>query len=384
MKLSIRAAIFAAVFGLAGLTPAAGAVSEDVWGKMPDGRPIHRFTFTNPSGASVSVMELGAAITAIVVPDRAGKLADVALGFDSALDYATNNSPQFGLVIGRYANRIVGGTFKLGGTEYRLATQGRSTSSMHGGPQGFGTQLWSGKRVRTKDGDSVRLTIHSPDGDQGFPGAMVATVTYSWTPDNRLLIAYTATTTKPTVINLTNHSYFNLEGAGYGDVLQQQLTIDADFYMDALPDNTPTGEIRKVAGTPFDFTRGKPIGQDLAASDPQMIANRGFNVNYVLRRSTIPGDLAEAARLDDPRSGRSLRILTSEPGVMLYTANFIDTRRLMKGGVKYPLRGGVALETQHFPDAPNWSHFPLTTLLPGQTFQSRTVFAFGVTAVTTR
>jgi aldose 1-epimerase len=344
---------------------------------MPDGRPVHRFTMTNAAGAQVSVMDLGAAVTALSVPDRTGKLADVVLGYDTPADYNTNNGPQFGLVIGRYANRIVGGKFTLGGVEYKLTTQGNSGSSMHGGPQGFGTRLWAGTRVRTRDGEGVRFTLVSPDGDQGFPGKMVAKVTYVWTADNRLILDYEATTTKPTVVNLTNHSYYNLAGAGNGDILRHNLKIDADFYMDALPNNTPTGEIRAVKGTPFDFSTGKPIGQDLMAKEPQMVANRGFNVHYVLRRSTIPGQVAEAATLVDPDSGRTLRLYTTEPGVMLYTANYISTDRVMKGGVKYPLRAGVALEMQHHPDSPNHPHFPRTTLMPGETFRSRTIMAFG-------
>jgi aldose 1-epimerase len=352
-------------------------IKEDIWGRMPDGRPVHRFTMTNAAGAQVSVMDLGAAVTTLSVPDRTGKLADVVLGYDKPTDYNTNNGPQFGLVIGRYANRIVGGKFTLGGVEYKLTTQGNSGSSMHGGPQGFGTRLWAGTRVRTQDGEGVRFTIVSPDGDQGFPGKMVAKVTYVWTSDNRLILDYEATTTKPTVVNLTNHSYFNLAGAGNGDILRHNLKIDADFYMDALPNNTPTGEIRAVKGTPFDFSTGKPIGQDLMAKEPQMVANRGFNVHYVLRRSSIPGDVAEAATLVDPDSGRTLRLYTTEPGVMLYTANYISTDRVMKGGVKYPLRAGVALEMQHHPDSPNHPHFPRTTLMPGETFRSRTIMAFG-------
>lgn len=376
----MRAFVFSSIAVAAMIAPVSAwaKTSVDVWGKTADGRPIHRFTITNASGAKVSVMELGAAVTAVVVPDRDGKMTDVALGYDTPLDYVTNNSPQFGLVIGRYANRIAGGKITLDGTEYQLATQGRNPSTMHGGPEGFGTRLWKGTEVHSPEGDGVQFQLLSEDGDQGFPGAMVTTVTYVWTDNNDLQIDYSATTTKPTVVNLTNHSYFNLAGAGNGDVLSQQLTIDADYYMEALPNNTPTGQILKVEGTPFDFSEGKPVGQDIEAQDPQMVANRGYNVQYVVRRSTIRGQLAEAARLYDPGSGRELRVLTTEPGVFLYTANFISTERAMKGGVRYPLRAGVALETQHFPDSPNWPHFPRTTLMPGETFHSRTVFDFGV------
>lgn len=355
---------------------ASAETTVDIWGTMLDGRPIHRFTMTNASGAQVSVMELGAAVTAVLVPDRGGKMADVALGYDAPLDYVTNNSPQFGLVIGRYANRIVGGKFTLDGVEYQLATQGRNRASMHGGPEGFGTRLWKGIAAHSVDGDRVQFQLVSPDGDQGFPGEMVATVTYTWTAQNDLQIEFAATTTKPTVVNLTNHSYFNLAGAGNGDVLSQQLTIHADYYMEALPDNTPTGQILKVEGTPFDFSEAKSVRQDIDAADPQMVANRGYNVQYVVRRSATPGQVVEAARLYDSASGRVLRVLTTEPGLFLYTANFISTERRMKGGVRYPLRAGVALETQHFPDSPNRPHFPRTTLLPGQVFHSRTVYAF--------
>jgi len=360
------------------LAPAHAETRSEVWGQTSDGRPIHRFTMTNKSGAHVSVMELGAAVTELWVPDKNGKMADVVLGFEEPLDYITNNSPQFGLVIGRFANRIVGGRFTLGEHEYQLPTQGRSGSVMHGGAEGFGTRPWTGQEKSVENGDAVTFTIVSPDGDQGFPGLMVATVTYTWTDDNQLIIDYTANTTKPTVVNLTNHSYFNLAGAGNGDILDHKLQIHADFYTAAEPNNTPTGEILKVRGTPFDFTSAKSIRQDMDSSDPLMTGNRGFNVNYVLRRSTIPGEAVEASVLTDPASGRTLRVLTSEPGLMLYTANFISTERVMKGGVKYPLRAGVALETQHFPDAPNFPHYPRTTLMPGDTFRSQTIFAFGI------
>jgi aldose 1-epimerase len=205
---------------------------------------------------------------------------------------------------------------------------------------------------------------------------MAVSITYHWTGDYRLIADYEATTTKPTVVNLTQHSYFNLAGAGNGDILEHLLSINADFFTFATPDNLPTGEILSVRGTPFDFTVAKPIGRDIESDDPQMRANRGYNQNFVLRRSPMPGELAEAAALFDPGSGRRLTVLTTEPGVFVYTANYLDTGRPMKGGVTYPIRAGVALETGHFPDSPNQPHFPRTTLLPGETFRSRTVFAF--------
>jgi len=361
----------AAAMGKLGLTSAS-------WGALPDGTAITRYTLTNESGASVSFMPLGAAILSLTVPDRNGRMADVVLGYDKPSDYNTNNSPEFGLTIGRFANRIFGASFTLDGVTSHLTPTGRGNPpmTMHGGPEGFATKIWKASPVTTRDGKGLRFTLVSPDGDQGFPGKMVATVTYVWTEDCRLILDYTATTTKPTVVNLTQHSYFNMAGAGHGDVLNQLLTIDADFFTFALPNNRPTGEIRSVHGTPFDFTVAKPIGQNIDADDAQMKANRGYNQNYVLRRSPIPGQLAEAAELYDPVSGRRLTISTDQPGLFLYTANFISTTRPMKGGVTYPLRAGVAMEIGQFPDAPNQPHFPRTTLLPGQTFHARTVWAF--------
>lgn len=357
----------------------AATITQAPWGTLTDGRPVNRYTMTNSHGASVSMMELGAAILSINVPDKDGKLVDVVLGYDKPSDYNTNNSPEFGLTIGRYANRIVGSQFPLNGTIYHLVPTGRGTppSTMHGGPEGFQTKLWTASKVRTKDGNGLRFTLISPDGDEGFPGRATVSVTYVWTDDDRLVIAYAGATTKPTVLNLTQHSYFNLAGAGNGDIMNHTLKIDSDFFTFALPDNSPTGEIRSVHGTPFDFSVAKPIGRDIEADDAQMKANRGYNQNFVLRRSTMPGEMAEAAVLKDPGSGRTLTITTDQPALFLYTANFISTTRLMKGGITYPLRAGVAMEIGQFPDSPNEPHFPLTTLLPGKPFHGRVVWAFG-------
>lgn len=352
-------------------------ISEEPWGELADGRKITRYTMTNAAGARASFMALGAAILSVEAPDRNGKLADVALGYDKAADYNTGNSPQFGLTIGRYANRISSTRITIGKESFQLAAPaGRggmpARSVMHGGPEGFGARIWDAARVTTADGPGLRFTLVSPDGDQGFPGRLTLSLTYHWTADNRLIADYRAVTTRPTVVNFTQHSYFNLAGAG--DILGHTLKLNADFFTFALPDNTPTGEIRSVKGTPFDFTAAKPIGRDIDADDAQMKQNRGYNQNFVLRGAR--GELAEAAVLHDAASGRTLTVSTTEPGLFLYTANFISTERLMKGGVKYPLRAGVALETGHFPDSPNQPHFPSTTLLPGQTYTSRTVFAF--------
>ncbi len=358
-------------------------LTEEAWGTLPDGRAMTRYTLTNASGAKASFMPLGAAIVALEVPDRRGKLADVVLGFDTAADYGAGNGAFMGLTIGRYANRIFGTDLQIGDEHFTLSAPPNRDGTpgsviLHGGPEGFSARVWSAQRVVTGEGTGLRFTLDSPDGDQGFPGRMQASITYHWTDAFELILTYEATTTRPTVASFTQHSYFNLAGAGNGDIMQHLLQINADFFTFALPDNKPTGEIRTVQGTPFDFTVAKPIGRDIDAEDPQMLANRGYNQNFVLRRSTLPGTLTEAAILSDPASGRTMTVLTSEPGLFLYTANFIDTRRAMKGGVTYPLRAGVALETGHFPDSPNQPHFPGTVLMSGETLHSRTVFAFSV------
>lgn len=366
------------------VSPATWAQTEitgEPWGTLSDGTGITRYTITNSDGARASFMPLGAAVLSLEAPDRNGALADVVLGFDTAEAYRDGNSAQFGLTIGRYAGRIAGTTVTLDGETFQLeAPAGRGGAParmvMHGGPDGFGNRMWEAAVVRTDEGPGVGFTLISPNGDQGFPGELTVSVIYHWTDDYRLIVDYEATTTRPTVVNLTQHTYFNLAGAGNGNILDHRLAIDADFFTFATPDNLPTGEIRSVTGTPFDFTEPKPIGRDIDANDPQMRQNRGYNQNFVLRRSTIPGGIAEAATLYDPVSGRVLTVSTTEPGLFLYTANFIDTNQTMKGGVRYPLRAGVALETGRFPDAPNQPHFPLTTLMPGQTLRSRTVFAF--------
>ena len=360
---------------------AATTLTQQPWGSLADGTAITKYTLTNASGARASFMALGAAILELQVPDKLGKRVDVVLGYDKASDYNTGNGAQFGLTIGRYANRLFGTRLLLEGKEFQLKAPPNRDGSpgtvvLHGGPEGFGARVWQAEAVKTTAGQGLRFSLISPDGDQGFPGELRASITYQWTDDFRLLVDYEATTNKPTVVNLTQHSYFNLAGEGNGDILGHTLQINADFFTFALPDNKPTGEIRSVRDTPFDFTVAKPIGRDIESTDPQMQLNRGYNQNFVLRGSQTAEPLAEAAILRDPISGRTLTVSTTEPGLFLYTGNFIDTRRAMKGGKTYVTRAGVALESGHFPDAPHYSHFPSTTLLPGQVYQSRTVFAF--------
>lgn len=354
-------------------------LSTAAWGHLQDGRAITRYTLANARGARVSFMPLGATILSLEVPDRAGRLADVVLGFDSAADYNTANAAYIGLTIGRYASRIFGTTLRIGADSFQLAAApqrdgGPGNVVLHGGPDGFGARVWSVEEIGSGTGKGLRFTLESPDGDQGFPGAVSAAVTYHWSDDCVLSVEYSATTTRPTVINLTQHSYFNLAGAGHGDILGHTLKIEAEHITFATPDHRPTGELRAVRGTPFDFTAAKPIGRDIAANDPHLRAQRGYDINFALRNSS--GQLAEAAVLHDPVSGRMLTVSTTEPGLVVYTGNFLDTTRRMKGGLTYPQWGGIALETGHFPDSPNHPQFPSTLLVPGATYTSRTVFAF--------
>ena len=358
-------------------------LNQEPWGSLVDGSPVTRFTLTNATGAKASFMTYGAAVLQVQAPDRNGTLADVVLGFDNAADYQTGNGAYIGLTVGRYASRIFGTELVIEGQTYHLESQrGRDGSPgnviLHGGPEGFSSRMWEAMPVETQDGTGIRFSLVSPDGDQGFPGELQVSVTYHWTDDFRLLIDYEATTDKTTVINMTQHSYFNLGGAGNGDIMDHTLQINADFFTFALPDNAVTGEILSVKNTPFDFTTAKAIRRDIEDPDPQMVANRGYNQNFVLRRAQVPGQLAEAAQLRDPVSGRTMTVLTTEPGLFLYTGNFLNTRQVMKGGINYLNRGGVALETGHYPDSPNQPHFPRTTLQPGEVFRSRTVYAFGV------
>ncbi|MDE2171058.1 MAG: galactose mutarotase [Sphingomonadales bacterium] len=354
--------------------PVAG-VSELDWGKAPDGAVIRRYTITNRHGASVSILNLGATIASLRVPDRAGKLEDVVLGYAKAEDYLRNGA-FYGATVGRYANRIVGSKLTIDGKTYAL--DGFGGAILHGGPKGFHTRMWSVATIKTAQGPALRFTLVSPDGDEGFPGKLTATVTFAWDDSDRLTIDYRATTTKTTVVNLTQHSYFNLAGAGHGDILGERLRINADFYTPSGPNNTPTGEVLKVAGTPFDFTTAKPLGQDINSPDPQVARGHGYDHNFVLRRSMVPGEVVEAAHLADPASGRTLTVSTSEPGLQLYTANGPGSPRPMRDGLTYPAHAGVAMETEHYPDTPNLTHFPHVVLRPGEVYSSRTIWQFGV------
>lgn len=344
------------------------AVTASVFGKMPDGRDVRIFELTHVNGLRARVMEYGAILVSVEVPDRQGKLDDVALGFDDLDSYVQRN-PMFGATVGRYANRVAGASFRLDGVEYPI-TKNSGPNHIHGGnDKRFDRILWTGSPYRTDDEAGVRFTYLSPDGEEGFPGNLSCTVAYALTNRNELRITYSATTDKPTIVNFSNHSYFNLAGAGHGDVLSHELTINAPWYTPAGEGLIPTGEIRVVAGTPLDFTTPHRIGERIA----EVADTLGYDHNYVLKGSY--GQSALAVRVYEPTTGRVMEVTTTEPGVQLYTGNHLGTVK-GRAGRTYGRHGGFCLETQHFPDSPNKPHFPSTVLRPGQTYLTTTTFTF--------
>ena len=347
-------------------------VTHAAFGKAPDGTPVEIYTLTNANGVEIKAMTYGCIITSIKTPDRNGKLADIVLGYDT-LDGYLKDSPYFGAVVGRYGNRIAKGQFTLDGKTYKLATN-NGPNHLHGGNKGFDKVVWNASPKTAADGVGVVFTRTSPDGEEGYPGNLHATVTYTLTDKNELVVEYQATTDKATPINLTQHSYFNL-AADDGDVLGHQLTIDADRFTPVDATLIPTGELASVAGTPFDFRNSTPIGARINDSNPQLKNGNGYDHNWVLTRAK--GNLEHAARVVEPKSGRTLDVATTEPGLQFYTGNFLDGSIKGKGGRVYKQRSAFCLETQHFPDSPNHPNFPSSILQPGQTYSSKTVFTFG-------
>ncbi len=358
--------------------PAAkSGVTSQAWGKTPEGAEVNLYTLTNAKGVEARIMNYGAILVSLKVPDRQGTLSDIVLGFDSLDPYLKEN-PHFGAVVGRYGNRIAKGHFTLEGKEYKLAIN-NGANSLHGGIKGFDKQLWTGKTMETKDGPAVQLTYVSKDGEEGYPGTLTSTVTYTLTGTNELRIHYQATTDKPTVVNLTNHSYFNLAGAGNGDILGHLLTLHADRFTPVDSGLIPTGELRSVEGTPFDFRKPTAIGARINnTSDEQIKAGGGYDHNFVLNGTA--GTLRPAARVSDPTTGRVMEVLTTEPGVQFYTGNFLDGTITGKGGKVYNKRAAFCLETQHYPDSPNQPKFPSTELKPGGKYDTTTVFRFSTEA----
>ncbi len=355
-------------------TGAITPLKKQLFGKTADGQPIDLYTLTNRNGVEIGIMNRGATIVSIRVPDRSGKLGDVALGFDS-LDGYLKGTAFFGALVGRYGNRIAKGRFKLDGVEYKLAVN-NGENHLHGGLQGFDKVVWNARDVSEGPLPRLELTYLSKDGEEGYPGNLSVVVVYSLTDANELRIDYSATTDKDTVVNLTNHTYFNLAGAGEGDILGHELTLYADRFTPVDKGLIPTGELRSVEGTPFDFRKPTPIGARIDAKDQQIQFGGGYDHNFVLNSGG--GSLALAARVDEPKTGRVLEVLTTEPGIQFYTGNFLDGTLVGKGGKTYPRRSGLCLETQHFPDSPNHPKFPSTELKPGGKYQTTTVFRFSV------
>ena len=341
------------------------------YGTTKDGHTIEEYTLRNAAGMEVKCISFGGILTSISVPDRQGRLANVALGFDSLAKYEAEH-PYFGAITGRYANRIGGGRFSLDGVDYQLF-QNDGGNSLHGGEVGFDKRIWSASE---SDG-ALEFAYRSPDGEEGYPGNLDVTVRYSLDADNGLRIDYNAETDAPTVLNLTNHSYFNLQGEGEGAIYDHLLTLNADHYTPTAEDQIPTGEIEPVAGTPFDFRRAKTMGSGQRSAHPQIAAAKGYDHNFVLKRDGLAeGELGLAARVYEPRSGRVMEVWTTEPGVQFYAGNFLDATLAGASGRLYRQSDGFALETQHFPDSPNKPQFPSTVLRPGERFVSTTVYRF--------
>lgn len=349
-----------------------GGVEAHPFGTLADGTTVDGYTLRSPGGIAVHVITYGGIITALHAPDRAGRTRDVVLGFDT-LDGYLHDSPYFGAVIGRYANRIAAGRFTLDGHTYQLDTND-GPNALHGGVRGFDKVVWRAEPQATEGGPAVSLTYRSPDGDQGYPGTLDARVTYTVTSRDELVIDYEATTDRATPVNLTQHSYFNLAGAGYADILDHRLTVHASAYTPIDATLIPTGEVALVAGTPFDFRAAHPVGARIDDPDVQLQRAGGYDHNFVLDRSG-PG-LTHAARVEEPESGRAMDVYTTQPGLQFYSGNFLDGTIRGKEGFVYTHRSGLCLETQHFPNSPNEPRFPATILRPGETFRSSTVYAF--------
>jgi aldose 1-epimerase len=363
------------MFTAYGAAAQSGSTTKTSFGKTTDGKPVDLYLLKNKNGVEVAITTYGGAVVSLKVLDRNGKLGDVVLGYDSLEGYE-NDKAYLGAIVGRYANRIAHAQFTLDGKAYTLA-KNNGENSLHGGIKGFNKAVWTANETPAKDGQALELTYLSKDGEEGFPGDLHVRVVYTLANSNELKIEYTATTDKKTVVNLTNHSYFNLLGVGLGsgDILGHVLMIEADKFTPVDSSLIPTGELRDVAGTPFDFRNPTAIGTRIDANDEQIKLGGGYDHNFVLRRKA--GDpISLAARVVEPASGRILEVWTTEPGVQFYTGNFLDGSAHGKDGVAYAKRSAFCLETQHFPDSPNQPKFPSVVLSPGEHYHTTTIYKF--------
>ena len=336
-----------------------------------DGKKVELYTLTNRNGVEAKIMTYGGIVVSLKVPDKQGKLSDIVLGYDNLEGYLQDTS-YFGALIGRYGNRIAKGRFKLNGTEYKLATN-NGENHLHGGVKGFDKVVWNGTAAKTTNGVKLTLTYQSHDMEEGYPGNLFVTVAYTLTNANELRIDYSATTDKDSVVNLTHHSYFNLAAEGNGDILKHQLMINASRFTPVDPGLIPTGELRNVKGTPFDFLQPTPIGSRIDTEDEQLKIGRGYDHNFVINGPS--GVLRKAASVSEETTGRVMEVWTTEPGMQFYTGNFLSGKP-GKGGKPYQFRYGFCLETQHYPDSPNHPLFPTTVLKKGARYQSTTIYRF--------
>ncbi len=354
-------------------TKAGGAMDIDVkpFGTTPDGQQVRLYTLRNANGMTAGIMTYGGIMTTLTAPDRDGNMGDILLGYDNLQAYI-KNSPYFGALIGRYGNRIGGAKFTLDGTQYTLAANNNG-NSLHGGTRGFDKVVWDDEPVWRRNGVGVKLSYSSKDGEEGYPGNLTATVVYVLTNKNELRIEYKATTDKPTVVNLTQHNYYNLTCC-QRDILGHELMIDADKTTPVDAGLIPTGQLEDVKGTPMDFTKSTAIGAGINDDNQQLKYGGGYDHNWVLNKKDATMTLA--AKLYEPTSGRVMTVLTNEPGLQFYSGNFLDGTITGKGGIVYKHRYGLCLETQHYPDSPNKPRFPSTTLRPGQVYETTTIYAF--------
>jgi aldose 1-epimerase len=368
--LNIKAKL--ALAAIAAFTPIttmnAATVKKSDFGKMPDGAAVSLYTLTNGKGMEARIITYGGILVSLKAPDRKGAMADVVLGHDTAAEYTADHKTYFGALIGRYANRIGHAQFTLDGVTYKLP-KNDGDNSLHGGDQGFDKRLWTGREVP----DGVELTYISKAGEEGYPGTLKAVVTYKLTDDNRLQIHYTATTDKDTVVNLTNHSYWNLRGDA-GDAMNHLVTLNADKFTPVDAGLIPTGELKPVAGTPFDFRKATAPAARIDQNDPQLKLGHGYDHNWVINRSGAGMTLA--ARIEEPTSGRVMEVWTDQPGIQFYTGNFLDGSVKGKGGKPANHRSAMCFETQHYPDTPNKPSFPTATLKPGGKYDTTTEFRF--------
>lgn len=349
-----------------------GSITSESFGQLSDGREATLYTLTNASGMVVKITNYGGIITSVLTPDKDGTMGDVVLGYDSVEEYVAG-SPFFGCITGRYANRIAAGKFTLNGETYTLATN-NGPNHLHGGLEGFDKKLWDAESFENENGVGVSMTYVSPDREEGYPGTLTSRVTYTLTPANAIQIDYEATTDKPTVINLTNHSYFNLKDGGASSMLDHKMRIVADRYIPTDVGNIPLGPLETVEGTPFDFRSSTAIGDRIDADHVQIERGYGYDHTYVINDGG--SSLALAAEVYEESTGRFMEVLTTEPGVQFYTGNHLNGSFTGKNDVAYERRSGFCLETQRYPDTPNQPDYPTAVLNPGETYESTTVYRF--------